>query len=62
MFLRRVLKEASVGMSQEALEATGLNGAFDEALFTVRQFHNVNYVFTSFEGNASDSPHKMLGC
>lgn len=57
MFVQQVLKEASVGMSQEALEDTGLNGVFDETVFTILQFHNVNQVFTSFEGNASDSPH-----
>lgn len=53
MFVHQVLKEARVGMSQEALEATGLNGVFDEALFTISQYK----LFTSFEGNASDSPH-----
>lgn len=45
MFVHQVLKEASVGVSQEALEAAGLSGGFDEALFTGFS-----------EGNVSDSP------
>lgn len=60
MFVHQVLKEVRLGVSQEALEAAGLSGGFDDALVYNSTISQSKLGFS--EGNVSDSPQSCLLC